>query len=82
MVPDEETNEEARRLLALAIELPEGYREPLLLRCVRGMSYKAIARLLSLPETTIETRISRGRRMLRELALADARGAISMEGRK
>lgn len=82
MAPDEATNEEAHRLLALAMELPEGYREPLLLRCVRGMSYKAIARLLSLPETTIETRISRGRRMLRELALADARGAIPMEGRK
>ena len=80
-LPDEATNEEARRLLTLAMELPEGYREPLLLRCVRGMSYRAIAQLLSLPETTIETRIARGRRMLRELALADAEGAISMEGR-
>ena len=30
------------------------------------MSYKQIAEVLSLPETTVETRIARGRRMLRE----------------
>lgn len=62
-------HEEAARLLRLASQLPEGYREPLLLRCVRGMSYQQIGHLLGLPETTIETRIARGRRMLRELAL-------------
>jgi RNA polymerase sigma-70 factor (ECF subfamily) len=60
--------EEADRLMALARTLPEGYREPLLMRCVRGMSYKQIGAVLDLPETTIETRIARGRRMLRELA--------------
>jgi RNA polymerase sigma-70 factor (ECF subfamily) len=56
--------------MALARTLPEGYREPLLMRCVRGMSYKQIGAVLDLPETTIETRIARGRRMLRELATA------------
>ncbi len=60
--------EDARRLLDLAMELPEGYREPLLLRCVQGASYREIGRILGLPETTIETRIARGRRMLREKA--------------
>ena len=60
--------EEARRLLDLAMELPEGYREPLLLRCMQGMSYREIGRIVGLPETTIETRIARGRRMLREKA--------------
>ncbi len=49
-------------------ELPEGYRERLLMRCARGMGYKQIGAILDLPETTIETRIARGRRMLRELA--------------
>ncbi len=73
------SNEEGQRLLRLAAELPEGYREPLLLRCVRGLSYKSIAELTGLPETTIETRIARGRRMLRELATKrpQAEGAIS-----
>lgn len=66
MNPDD--REEARWLMNLAMQLPEGYREPLLLRCVQGMSYKRISELTELPETTIETRIARGRRMLRELA--------------
>lgn len=70
--PDAGTCEEARRLLELAMTLPEGYREPLLLRCVRGLSYRQIAELLDLPETTIETRIARGRRMLREMATSGA----------
>jgi RNA polymerase sigma-70 factor (ECF subfamily) len=65
---DRERLEHGRRLLELSADLPEGYREPLLLRCVQGMSYTQIAQVLELPETTIETRIARGRRMLREAA--------------
>lgn len=60
--------EEARRLMELSERLPDGYREPLLLRCLHGMSYRTIGELMDLPDTTIETRIARGRRMLRELA--------------
>jgi RNA polymerase sigma-70 factor (ECF subfamily) len=63
--------EEGRRLLALAEQLDEGYREPLLLKAIRGMSYRQIGELLGLPETTVETRIARGRRMLRELAAVE-----------
>ncbi|MBC7835506.1 MAG: sigma-70 family RNA polymerase sigma factor [Phycisphaerales bacterium] len=62
-----ELNEEGRRVLEAATRLPEAYREPLLLRCVRGMSYRQIADVMDLPETTIENRIVRGRRMVREL---------------
>ncbi|RMH24750.1 MAG: sigma-70 family RNA polymerase sigma factor [Planctomycetota bacterium] len=57
---------EGRRLLDLAQRLHPDYREPLLLRCVRGMSHKQISGLLDLPVTTIETRIARARKMLRE----------------
>ncbi len=63
-------SEEGRRLLALAQSMPEGYREPLLLRCVQGLSYQQIGEILGLPPTTVETRIARGRRMLRERAEA------------
>lgn len=66
--PNHEVCEEGSRLLQLARRLPDGYREPLMLRCVNGMSYRTISELLGLPETTIETRIARGRRMLREEA--------------
>lgn len=71
--------EEGRRLMDLAAELPEGYREPLLLKCVRGLSYRQIGELLGLPETTVETRIARGRRMLRERAEArETGGAVGV----
>lgn len=59
---------EGRRLMELAAELPEGYREPLLLKAVQGLSYRQIGEILGLPETTIETRIARGRKQLREMA--------------
>lgn len=59
--------EEGERALNMARTLPEQYREPLLLRAVRGMSYRQIADVMGVPVTTVETRIVRGRRMLREL---------------
>lgn len=58
--------DEANRALDAAQRLHPDYREPLLLRCVRGMSYRRIAQTLDLPVTTIETRIARARRMVRE----------------
>jgi len=63
--------EQGGRLTRLAAQLPDGYREPLILKCVRGLSYRQIGALMGLPETTIETRIARGRRMLRELAMSN-----------
>jgi len=72
--PDE--RDLGRRALELARELPEDYREPLLLRAVRGLSYKQIADILDVPVTTIETRLVRARRMLREqLEPAEPNGA-------
>ena len=65
--PTGQGREEGARLLALARRLPEGYAEPLILRAVRGMSYREIGRVMDLPDTTIETRIARARRMVREL---------------
>ncbi len=72
--------EEGRRLMELARELPDGYREPLLLKCVQGMSYKEIGEAMGLPDTTIETRIARARRMLRERAEAAGVGMASLTG--
>lgn len=56
----------AQLVLAQAMSLPPDYREPLLLRCVRGLTYQEIGSILGLPVTTIETRLARARRMLRE----------------
>ena len=63
-----ELDAEARRILNLALDLPDGYREPLLLKSLRDMTYRQIGETMGLPETTIETRIARARKMLRELA--------------
>ena len=60
----------ANELLTLAARLPDEYREPLLLKCLNELSYRQIGAVLNLPESTIETRVARGRRMLRELARA------------
>lgn len=60
-------SDESRKIYQAAMSLPMGYREPVLMRCVRSMSYQQIGEVLELPTTTIETRIARGRRMLREI---------------
>ncbi len=63
-----ELQEEARHVLCLALALAPEYREPLFLRCLDGMSQRDIAEALGLPETTVETRIARARKALREAA--------------
>jgi RNA polymerase sigma-70 factor, ECF subfamily len=72
--PGDAATEEGHRLMQLAANLPDGYREPLLLRCVQGMGYRQIGEVMGLPDTTIETRIARGRRMLREMGAAAGLG--------
>ncbi len=62
-----QTSQDSGWMMCLLQRLPEEYREPLLMRCVHEMSYRQIGEVMDLPETTIETRIARGRRMLREL---------------
>lgn len=46
--------------------LEEKYREVLILRYQEEMSYEEIAKVLELPVSTIETRIHRAKRMLRD----------------
>jgi len=75
-------SEEAKRVLDAALSLPEKYREPVLMRCQQSMSYRQIAEVLSLPETTIETRIARGRRMLRETLELQAKQQFETETKK
>jgi RNA polymerase sigma factor (sigma-70 family) len=61
-----DTRAEAEAVMRLCRALPEDYREPLLLRSVHGLTQKQIAATLGLPETTIETRLARARRLLRQ----------------
>ena len=65
-----EFDDHSRRVLELASQLPESYREPLMLKAVQGMRTRQISEILGIPEATVDTRISRARRMLREQAAA------------
>ncbi len=62
-------DDEARRLMNLSARLADTYREPLMLRAIHGMRGRHIAEILDLSEATVETRIARARRMLRELSI-------------
>lgn len=65
---------ERRQLLRQAIsELPEEYREALMLRELEGMSYKEIATIADVPLGTVMSRLSRAREKLHE-RLAPALG--------
>jgi RNA polymerase sigma-70 factor (ECF subfamily) len=46
--------------------LPAIYREPFVLRHVNGWNYQQIAEVMGMPVDTVETRLVRARRLLRE----------------
>ena len=53
--------------LSLALRaLPEQLRLPLVLKYTEGMSYLEIARVLSIPESTVRGRIARAKQQLRK----------------
>lgn len=61
-----DAREEGERVLAVLGRLDADYREPLLMKSVQGLSQRRIAAILGLPETTVETRLVRARRLLRD----------------
>ena len=66
--PDELIGEEQRNLVLDAVQsLPALYREPFVLRHLEDWSYREIGELLELPVDTVETRLVRARRLLREM---------------
>lgn len=62
------SNDEIRALVRERIdELPEGYREVLLLRDIAGLSTEAAAEVLGMKENAVKTRLHRARQALRAL---------------
>jgi len=68
-------DEQYRDILRRVAQLPDAYREPLLLRAVRGLRSRQIGELLGIPPATVDTRIARARRMLREGRREDEQSA-------
>lgn len=65
---------EVDRVRAAMGRLPAHYRSALVLRCVEQLSYREIAQLLSVPESTVETWIHRGRLRMRTLLQSGPEG--------
>ena len=59
-------SEKHQAVLEAISSLPELYREPFTLRHLEGWSYRQIGEALNLPVDTVETRLVRARRLLRE----------------
>jgi len=65
-----EVRQHLQRVMRVLAGFHPDYREPLLLKSVHGWTQKRIAATLGLPETAVESRLARARRMLRQ-ELAD-----------
>lgn len=57
-------HDQLRRALA---QLPEEWREAVLLRDIEGLEYREIAEALQIPMGTVESRIFRGRQRLKQI---------------
>lgn len=62
----ERVRDRVRRVLDLVGDLPVQYREPLVLKAIEGMSLREIAEVMDVTVATVETRLARARRSLRE----------------
>ena len=66
--------EDSQTVMNAVAELPIAYREMILLSDIEELSYKEIAQVLAVPIGTVMSRLSRGRKMLRQALLADSLG--------
>lgn len=62
----QEEEEEARRALAAIRQLPEAYRETLMMRLVEGMTGPEIAARTGLTPESVRVNLHRGMKLLRE----------------
>ncbi len=70
---DADIQERHEAVLAAINGLPALYREPFVLRHMNGWGYQQIAEVMDVPVDTVETRLVRARRLLRD-ALKDELG--------
>lgn len=66
--------ERVRRLIA---QLPEPFRETLVLREINDLSYRDIAEVVGAPVGTVMSRLARARTLLRKAWLAEEKGSAS-----
>ncbi len=74
------TKEQQRVVRKALQQIPEQYREPLVLFCRQEESVKKVAEQLSLSEEAVKQRLSRGRKLLKEQFAALVETTISRTG--
>lgn len=62
-----DTNIVYERIQRALLELPDAFREAVILRDIQELSYEEIAEVVGMPIGTVKSRISRGRLQLQEL---------------
>jgi RNA polymerase sigma factor (sigma-70 family) len=79
--PDRALTKEQESVLWQALEeIPETYREPLILYHREGQSVGKVAALLDLSQDAVKQRLSRGRRMLKGQMTSFVEGALAKTG--
>jgi RNA polymerase sigma-70 factor (ECF subfamily) len=73
--------EASSRVLAAIDDLPDPFREAIVLRCVEGFSYQEMAQVVGCPAGTVMSRLARARALLRR-ALGPLRLAVAGGGRR
>ena len=68
-----ELNEQYQQIMFETNLLPEKYREALLLKYSKDLSYAQIAEILDVPVTTVQIRLVRARRMIHQRLIAKSR---------
>ena len=80
-IEDMAIREEEQALLWQAMQdVPENYREPLILYYRENRSIRNVAEDLNLSEDTVKQRLSRGRKLVREGMLPFVEGALAKSG--
>lgn len=64
-------------LRAALLEVPDRFREPVVLRDLLGLSYREVAYVLEVPPGTAMSRLNRGRERLKTLLLGGAQAALA-----
>ena len=72
-----------KQLIKAIQSLPEDFGKVILLRDIEGLSYQQLSRILDVPEGTIMSRLSRGRRLLSNiLNRSDRQGSLSQTDKR
>jgi RNA polymerase sigma-70 factor (ECF subfamily) len=72
-------NEQYSKVLAAIEALPEKYKEVMLLKYAKDMTYKDIGEIIEIPITTVQIRLVRARRMVYEKITANPIQNVSQD---